>query len=130
MIKDITSSEDIHLLVDTFYEKAKVDKEIGYVFNDVMQVNWEAHLPKMYGFWEILLLGKEGVHSNPMQKHIEINAKEKLTEAHFEQWVNLWFKTIDELFEGTNTDIAKERTKAIRQTLIQRIRLSELKSST
>lgn len=125
MKKDITSSEDIHLLVDTFYEKVKADQEIGYVFNDVMQVNWQKHLPKMYGFWEILLLGKSGVQSNPMQKHIDINRKEKLTEAHFDQWVKLWFATLDELFEGQNTLIAIERTKAIKQTLFARIRASE-----
>ena len=128
MKNDITTSEDIKLLVDSFYNKAKLDDTIGYVFNDAMQVNWDEHLPKMYGFWEILLLGKEGLQSNPMQKHIEINQKEKLTEAHFNQWVNLWHNTIDELFEGKNADLAKERTKFIKQTLLQRIRISETNS--
>jgi hemoglobin len=125
MKQDITTSEDIRLLVNSFYEKAKKDETIGYVFNDVAQTNWEEHLPRMYGFWEILLLGKPGITTNPMERHIEINAMEKITEAHFDQWVKLWFETIDELFEGPNANIAKERTQLIRQTMYQRIRMSE-----
>ena len=125
MKKDITTSEDIHLLVNTFYEKAKQDDAIGYVFNEVAKTNWEDHLPKMYGFWEILLLGKQGVTSNPMERHIAINAMEKITDEHFNRWVYLWFDTIDELFEGPTADLAKERTGLIRQTMYQRIRMSE-----
>jgi hemoglobin len=125
MKKDIDSSEDIHLLVNTFYEKAKLDEAIGYVFNEVANTKWEEHLPKMYGFWEILLLGKQGVTSNPMERHITINQMEKLTEAHFNRWTHLWFETLDELFEGPTTETAKERTHAIRQTMLLKIRASE-----
>ena len=125
MKKDITSSEDIKALVDAFYGKVKEDQVIGYVFNDVMKTNWEEHLPKMYGFWEILLLGKPGITSNPMERHIVINKEEKITEDHFNHWVNLWFTTIDEMFEGANADLAKERTSLIRNTMYQRIRMSE-----
>jgi hemoglobin len=125
MKRDITTSEDIHLLVDSFYEKVRLDASIGYMFNDIAQTNWEEHLPKMYGFWEILLLGQPGTTSNPMEKHININAQEKITEQHFEKWVQIWFETIDEHFEGPNSDLAKERTYAIRNTMHQRIRMSE-----
>ncbi|MGB0428967.1 MAG: group III truncated hemoglobin [Bacteroidia bacterium] len=129
MKKDISTKEDIKLLVDTFYNKVQTDSKIGYVFNDVVKVNWEEHLPKMYGFWQILLLGQVGVQSNPMQKHIDVNGKEKLTEAHFNQWVTLWFKTLDELFEGENTNMAKERTMAIKQTLMLRVGASKNEST-
>jgi hemoglobin len=125
MKKDITTSDDIKLLVDTFYEKAKADEAIGFMFNEVAKTNWEEHLPKMYGFWEILLLGKQGMTSNPMERHITINAMEKMTETHFNRWVYLWFDAMDSLFEGANVDIAKERTLAIKQTMLMRIRASE-----
>ena len=125
MKNDITHSEDIQLLVNTFYEKAKMDAAIGYIFNDVAKTNWNEHLPKMYGFWEILLLGKQGMTSNPMERHIAINGMEKITEAHFNRWVYLWFDTIDELFEGPVAQLAKERTTLIKETMYHRIRMSE-----
>lgn len=125
MKKDIKTSEDVRLLVDTFYERLKDDQRIGYFFNEVMAVDWEAHLPKMYGFWDILLLGKTGMLTDPMQKHILINARERIDEAHFEQWVKLWFETMDALFEGPTTELAKERTRAIQQNMLKRIRSSE-----
>ncbi len=50
MKKDIANRADIQLLVDTFYNKVKADETIGYLFNDVANVNWEHHLPRMYDF--------------------------------------------------------------------------------
>ena len=125
MKRDIHTIDDIKLLVDTFYEKVRHDPTIGYMFNEVAKTHWEDHLPKMYGFWQILLLGQQGVTSNPMQRHTEINALEKLTEQHFERWVSIWFETLDELFEGNTVAIAKERTLAIQQTMIMKIRANE-----
>ena len=40
MKKDITTSEDIRTLIDAFYNKVKVDEVIGYIFNDIAQVDW------------------------------------------------------------------------------------------
>lgn len=121
MKKDITTSEDIRLLVDSFYDQVKNDEVIGYVFNDIANTNWEEHLPRMYGFWEIMLLGLPGVQTNPMERHSQINAMEKLTAEHFERWVQIWFDTIDSHFEGPTAGVAKERTEMIRKTMFMRI---------
>lgn len=45
MKKDITSFEDIRLLVDSFYEKVRNDEVIGFLFDEVARVDWERHLP-------------------------------------------------------------------------------------
>lgn len=54
-MKDITSEADIKLMVDSFYQKVNEDDLLGPVFNDIAQVNWENHLPRMYSFWESLI---------------------------------------------------------------------------
>ena len=56
MKTDIQSRADIELLINTFYDKVKNDDVIGYIFNNVVNVNWEHHLPIMYNFWEFSLL--------------------------------------------------------------------------
>ena len=39
MKTDIRNRKDIEKLVNTFYDKVKTDEVIGYLFNDVAQVN-------------------------------------------------------------------------------------------
>ena len=46
----LENREDIKFLVDVFYEKVKQDPLIGYIFTDLMKVNWERHLPRIYDF--------------------------------------------------------------------------------
>ena len=45
--KDISTPEDIKIVVDAFYNDVKSDTVIGYFFTDVAEVDWEEHLPRM-----------------------------------------------------------------------------------
>jgi hemoglobin len=113
MKKDIANRADIQLLVDTFYTKVRADETIGYLFNDVAQVNWELHLPRMYDFWENILFQTGGFKGNPMVAHVQLHQKSPLTAAHFEQWLKLFLSTVDELFEGDKTELIKQRARSI-----------------
>lgn len=50
--KDIENRQDIERLVRAFYAKVQADPVIGYIFNDLAQVNWERHFPVMFDFWK------------------------------------------------------------------------------
>lgn len=41
MKQDIQNRVDIELLVRSFYDKVIIDDEIGYIFTDVVKVQWE-----------------------------------------------------------------------------------------
>jgi len=58
MRKNIENKEDIIILVDEFYANVMTNPTIGYIFSDVVRVDWSIHLPKMYAFWETMLLGE------------------------------------------------------------------------
>ena len=114
---DITNASDIKTLIDHFYEKVQQDDVIGYIFNDIAQVNWSAHLPVMYAFWEFLLLGSpDGYRGNPIQKHFDLHRKHPLTVAHFDRWVSLFQSSVDDLFAGPTAEAAKFRGYAIAET--------------
>lgn len=121
MSKDIHTKEDIKLLVNSFYEKVKLNNVLGYIFNDIAKVNWENHLPKMYSFWGGLLLGERGFTGNPMQKHIELSKLTELTEKEFSEWLNLFNQTVDELFNGNKADEAKSRASNIARLMLFKI---------
>lgn len=121
MKKDIADSNDIQLLVNSFYNKVKEDAVIGYFFSQVIPVNWEAHLPRMYSFWETVLLGQASYKGNPVIKHIAINEKQTLQEEHFNRWLALWQQTIDELFEGTVAESAKKKPEQMKMIMMSKM---------
>ncbi|WP_417428136.1 group III truncated hemoglobin [Halpernia sp.] len=112
-MKKLETREDVEFLVNKFYEKVRTDETIGFFFNDVAKVNWDLHLPKMYSFWETLLFGKASYKGNPMMAHFPINQIEPMEKRHFDQWVKLWTKTLEENFEGENAEAAKTKAENI-----------------
>lgn len=110
---DISTSTDIQLLINTFYEKVRKDDTIGYIFNDIAKVDWEKHLPRMYSFWEFLLLGGDAYKGNPMEAHQKLHRIEPLKESHFNRWLELFHETVDDHFEGMVAQDAKNRASLI-----------------
>lgn len=121
MKREIESRMDIELLVNTFYEKVRANKVIGYIFNDIAKIDWKHHLPKMYSFWASILLGQHGFTGNPMQKHIQLSKQTTLTEVEFSEWILLFNETVDELFEGEKAEEAKIRAANIARLMIYKI---------
>lgn len=105
-MKKLETREDIEFLVNEFYHKVVQDDTIGFFFDEVAKVDWSHHLPKMYSFWETLLLGNISYKGNPMAMHFPINKKVAMEKFHFEQWIKLWTKTINENFSGELADLA------------------------
>ncbi|HEX9150889.1 MAG TPA: group III truncated hemoglobin [Flavobacterium sp.] len=118
MKTDIKNRKDIEKLVNTFYEKIKTDAKIGYFFTDVAKVNWEAHLPKMYDFWDNILFSNGNYTGNPMIKHKELHQKSEMKEAHFQHWNALFNATVDELFTGEKAEEIKQRAMNISALMV------------
>ena len=113
MKKHIENTEDIQLLVNSFYEKVKANPDIGYIFTEKMVVDWEHHLPIMYKFWENVLFFTGAYNGNPMTAHEKVHTATHLTTHHFDVWLQLFIKTVDELFEGGKAELAKQRAISI-----------------
>lgn len=127
MKKEIETNEDIKLLIDSFYEKVKTNKIIGYFFTDVANINWEKHLPIMYNFWENTLFYTGTYEGNPMELHKHLHKTMPLTKAHFREWTTVFCTTVDELFAGKNANLAKQRAVSI-ATVMQIKIISNLSS--
>ena len=113
MKKDLINRKDIELLITAFYEKVKQDATIGYIFNDVVKVNWEKHLRVMFDFWENALFYTGTYSRDNMNIHRHLSYVTPLKKEHFEQWNKLFLETVDELFEGENAELAKQRAISI-----------------
>lgn len=113
MKRDIENKEDIILLVNTFYEQVKGDNLIAGFFIDVIPVDWEKHLPKMYSFWENVLFHQGSYTGNPMLKHQHLHQKCPMHAAHFKRWLQLFNRTVDDLYVGDNAALIKQRAFSI-----------------
>lgn len=111
-MKKIENREDVALLVRSFYAKIRKDADIGHFFNDAIK-DWDEHLEKLTDFWEMNLFGGKNYHGNPIEVHNEVDRKSNgiISTHEFGIWLNHWFQTIDELFEGENADILKRRAR-------------------
>ena len=111
-LNDITTREDVNLLVRTFYSRVRNDALLGPVFNSVI-MDWEHHFENLTDFWESNLFFRKTYHGDPLQKHIDVDKKHggTINEMHFGVWLNLWYQTIDELFKGERANIAKNRAR-------------------
>ena len=120
---DITNLNDIKVLVDNFYTKIRDEKLLGPIFNGIIGDNWPAHLTKMYGFWQTLLLDTPAYSGSPFLKH----AKLPIAKEHFDRWIELFNETVDEHFAGVKADEAKWR--AARMSEMFQYKLDYLKNN-
>ena len=110
---DITTREDIELLMNTFYNRLLADENINYIFTDVAKIDMKTHIPIIVDFWESVLLHKNIYHNNTMKIHMDLNEKVPLTKIHFDTWLKHFTNTVDEFFEGNIALLAKQRAKSV-----------------
>lgn len=118
MKEDIQNRGDVYTLVSAFYTKVRDNKEIGHFFNETID-NWPEHLEKLTDFWETNLFMVYKFRGNPMKAHKEVDHKfgHSIEQKHFGEWLNMWFTTVDELFEGDRANIAKNRARNMAHNL-------------
>lgn len=122
-MRDIENRTDIETLVNSFYDKVREDARIGHIFTEVAAVNWIEHLPKMYLFWETILLDKVGYKGSPVADHVKLSRKTPMEQKHFDRWLELWTSTVDNLFQGTCAEEAKKRAGYM--TMLMRYKIED-----
>ena len=124
-LPDLKTRENIHLLVTTFYSRVRKDDLIGPVFNGIIpEDKWPAHMERLTDFWESVALGHYTYVGNPRTKHQEVDAHENhsITQAHFDRWLEMWFTTVDSLFEGPLAGHAKNTAEKMASVFFMAMR--------
>lgn len=120
----IISRKEVDFLVRSFYDQVRVHELLGPIFNEVVQ-DWEVHLVHLSDFWEMILLqtGPGAGKFNPTKVHREVDEKVdySIDQVHFGNWLELWFATLDQYFEGEVSDYAKEHARRMAHMLFMRI---------
>lgn len=117
---DIRDLDDIKVLVDSFYQKVRHDALLGPIFNSKIS-DWGPHLGTMYRFWNAALFNVREYTGNPFMKHMHL----PLGQEHFEQWIGLFYQTIDETFEGEMSNEAKRKAMIMAHTFYSRMNIKK-----
>lgn len=115
MKHDILNSEDVTLLVKTFYSNLLLNEEIKPIF---AHVDFEKHMPHIIAFWEFVLLDKAGYTANVFDKHVNLPLKE----TDFTLWLKTFEETVNHLFIGDKAQLAIQRAQVIAFTFQQKLK--------
>ena len=107
---EITAGE-ISALVDTFYERVRLDSLIGPIFNRQVK-DWPAHLALLKDFWTTVILGTGSFKGNPMETHLKL----LLEPGHFERWLELFAATSREVLPAPHAALFIGKSQRIADT--------------
>jgi hemoglobin len=102
---DILSPADVTKLIKKFYDKLLVSSIKHYFVN----LNLEKHLPRIDNFWNAALFPQHSYSQNLMEKHFHLPLKKE----DFKIWLQLFWDTVDELYNGENAETIKNRAASI-----------------
>jgi hemoglobin len=110
MKNDIQTEEDVKLFSDLFYQKLLADDRINHLF---LHLNLAEHMPRVYSFWNTILLGTLSYKRNMMEVHSPLDMKKE----DFYVWLRHFESTLRDLFEGEKTEEAISRANTIAMTM-------------
>ena len=89
-MRDLSTQEDLEVLLRDFYGRAFADPLLREVFVDVVHMDLEEHLPVIVAFWQKVLFDTGTYSGRTMEVHRRVHEKIPLTEEHFARWLELW----------------------------------------
>jgi hemoglobin len=120
--RDLDDRSSIHDAVVAFYREVVFDDVLAPVFDEVAEVDWAHHIPKLIDYWCRVLLGHPGYQGALVWSHQRVHDLEPFTDAHFDRWLQLWTDTIDARWRGPKAERAKDHALRIATALGHRLR--------
>ena len=109
------TKENIETMVMNFYRRVLKDDIVGSFFiaklgDDMSNEYWKPHLELLVNFWASIALNDTSYRGNPFAPHMHLG---ELSREVFEQWLILFYATLDEVYEPQIADQFKERSSII-----------------
>ena len=92
--RDLDTRGQIHDLVIQFYREIMLDPLLGPVFDEVAEVEWPVHIPRLIDFWCRVLLGKPGYDGFILNAHQRVHDIERFEPELFDRWYLLFVEAV------------------------------------
>lgn len=109
------TKKNIRNLVVSFYTKVLADETVGSFFieklgTELTSEAWAEHIDILTNFWAGIYLGDTEYRGAPFVPHMQLEGLKRTT---FEQWLKLFFKTLDSIYIPEIADQFKSRATLI-----------------
>lgn len=116
---------NLRRLVITFYTKVLNDELVGPFFiqrlgDDLSGATWAPHLDTLTEFWASFTTSESSYYGSPFAPHMQLTGLKRET---FEQWLNMFFKTLDSIYEPHLAEQLKKRSELIANNFMRNLRL-------
>lgn len=128
MTRDLDTRSEIHDLVIDFYREIVFDPVLGPVFDEVAEVDWAAHIPRLIDYWARVLLGDPSYDGFILRPHQHVHALQGFELEYFDRWYTLFTTSVDQRWCGPFADAAKDHAARMAGTLARRILGAEWKA--
>lgn len=120
-VGDLDHRGAIHDLVVHFYREIVFDDVLAPVFDEVAEVDWTVHIPRLIDYWCRVLLGERGYDGAVIAAHRHVHDLQAFRLEHFDRWYELWVGSIDARWAGPVAEQAKRHAARIAGTLARRL---------
>ncbi len=112
-------------MVITFYTKVLKDEKVGPFFierlgDDLTGAVWGEHLDILTDFWASFTIGDMNYKGSPFAPHANMQGLKRDT---FEQWLKLFFQTLDSVYEPLVAEQLKQRSTIIAGNFMRNLSL-------
>lgn len=118
---DLHDRAQVHDAVVAFYREIVFDDLLEPLFDEVAEVDWAEHIPKLIDYWCRVLFGEVGYAGFVLGAHRRVHDLEPFTAEHFERWLHLWEQTIDASWAGPVAEQAKGHARRIAAVLARQL---------
>lgn len=106
---DITTFEDVQLIVNKQYEQLIADPRTGRHFKEL---NFDDHFPRIYNFWSFIL-GIDAENHSYKGSAFEPHTHLSLTHQDFIDWQKYLKIAVEERFEGAMADLMLQKAEQL-----------------
>jgi hemoglobin len=118
---DLDSRAKVHDLVVHFYREIVFDPVLDPVFEEVAEVDWSVHIPRLVDYWCRVLLGHTGYDGMILAAHRHVHDRQAFEPVLFDRWYGLWVASVDARWAGPKADLAKAHAARIMAVLAHQL---------
>jgi len=111
----------VHDLVVAFYREVVFDDLLGPYFNEVAEVDWAAHIPKLIDYWCWTLFGTAGFVGEVAKAHRLLHSLEPIRPEFCERWYQLWIGCIHARWRGPVAQRAEAHAADLMTAMARRL---------
>jgi hemoglobin len=113
MLSDLSGRADVHDLVVEFYREVIFDDVLGPVFEEVAEVRWDEHIPRLVDYWCRILFGDLDHRGSLTVAHRHLHQVMPIRAEHCDRWYGRWTECLDGRWRGPNADRARHHAAVL-----------------